>query len=49
MVVAEGMVLTKDLWNPQVYSLESHVGHRGRLLEDDLSFSLFLGCRKFPP
>jgi len=26
MAVAEGMVLTKDLWHPQDYSAESHVG-----------------------
>lgn len=49
MAVAEGMALAKDPWNPWVYSSESHVGQRERLLEEDLKFSLFLGCRKFPP
>lgn len=49
MVVAEGMVLTKDFWNLRVYSSKSHVGQREKLLEEDFNFSLFLGFRKFPP
>lgn len=49
MVVAEGMVFTKDFWNQQIYSSEGHVGQRERLLEEELCFSLFLGCREFPP
>lgn len=49
MAVAEGMALVKDPWNPWVYSSESRVGQRERLLEEDLNFFLFLGCRKFPP
>jgi len=48
--VAEGVVLTKDLWNLWICSAESHMRWKERLVVGkDLSFSLFLGCREFPP
>lgn len=45
--IAEGRVLTKDFWNLRVYYSEGRIVQK--LLEEALNFSLFLGCRKFPP